>query len=98
MSINKNIYTFGDGFATGHIWPEWPQILQAILYNCTIKNCSGIGAGNEFIFSNLVGALAKDPLATYIVQWAQPDRFDKLIEDTSWDNIIKNDQTVIQQV
>lgn len=92
MSINKNIHTFGDGFATGHIWPEWPQMLQAILYDCTIKNHSGIGAGNEFIFSNLVGALTKDPLATYIVQWAQPDRFDKLIEDTSWDNIIKNDQ------
>ena len=53
MSINK-IYTFGDGFATGHIWPEWPQLLQALLPDYTIINTAGIGAGCEFLISELV--------------------------------------------
>jgi len=92
MSTN-NIYTFGDGFAVGHLWPEWPQILQVILYNYKVINTAGIGAGNEFIFSNLVSSMSKDPNATYVVQWAMPDRFDKLIEDNSWDQTIKFDST-----
>lgn len=88
--MNK-IYTFGDGFAAGHVWPEWPQILQAILYNHQVINIAGIGAGNEFIFSNLLSSLQQSADSTFIVQWAMPNRFDKLIEDHTWDSIIDND-------
>lgn len=91
MNTNDTVYTFGDGFAAGHIWPEWPQILQAILYNYQVVNISGIGAGNEFIFTNLLSSLQQSPNATFIVQWAMPNRFDKLIEDASWDQIINAD-------
>lgn len=88
--MNK-IYTFGDGFATGHIWPEWPQILQAIAPEYRVVNTSLLGAGNEFIFSNCLEYYRKDPNSTFIVQWAMPNRFDKLLQDTSWDQVIKTD-------
>jgi hypothetical protein len=91
MNSSNTIYTFGDGFAHGHIWPEWPQILTALLPDYQIVNCSGVGAGNEFIFSNLVNKLIEHPDATYIVQWAGVKRFDKLIQDTSWDSIVQQD-------
>jgi hypothetical protein len=45
----KKIFCFGDGFATGHIWPEWPQILQALVPNCQVVVTAGIGAGSEFL-------------------------------------------------
>lgn len=91
MNSSNTIYTFGDGFAHGHVWPEWPQILSALLPDHQVVNCSGIGAGNEFIFSNLVNKLIDCPDATYVVQWAGENRFDKLIQDTSWDSIVQQD-------
>ena len=45
--MNK-IFCFGDGFATGHIWPEWPQILQELAPQYQVINTAGIGAGSEF--------------------------------------------------
>jgi len=48
------IFCFGDGFATGHLWPEWPQILQALLPNYTVITTAGIGAGDEFLVSGFV--------------------------------------------
>ena len=47
----QKIFCFGDGFATGHIWPEWPQILQTLLPDKQIINTAGIGAGAEFLVS-----------------------------------------------
>ena len=91
MSSSNTIYTFGDGFAHGHIWPEWPQILAALLPDYQIVNCSGIGAGNEFIFSNLVNKLIQNPTAIYVALWAGTTRFDKLIQDSSWDPVIQQD-------
>ena len=88
--MNK-IFTFGDGFATGHIWPEWPQILQALLPDHQIVNTSGIGAGAEFLVSGLVDLLPTMHHQQAIVQWPLPDRFDKLLQDQSWDSTISND-------
>ena len=50
----KKIYTFGDGFATGHLWPEWPQILQALVPDYQVHNTAGIGAGAEWLVSGFV--------------------------------------------
>jgi hypothetical protein len=91
--LTTNIYTFGDGFATGHLWPEWPQILQALLPDYNVINIAGIGAGNEFIYSNVIDTVRHDPDAIFLVQWAMPKRFDKIIEDSSWDAIIGSDLT-----
>lgn len=85
------IYTFGDGFAAGHIWPEWPQILQAVSHDIVI-NQAYPGAGNDLIFSTaLRTAWSAEKISTFIIQWAPCRRFDKLLEDDSWNHIIKND-------
>jgi hypothetical protein len=85
------IYTFGDGFAAGHIWPEWPQLLEPIIQT-SVKNFGHIGAGNEYIFNCAVkSALTATFSDTFLIQWAHPIRFDKLLEDDSWDDLQKTD-------
>jgi hypothetical protein len=86
-------FTFGDGYATGHIWPEWPQILQALLPNYEVVNTAGIGAGPEFLVSSLVDMLPQLRNQTIIFQWPYAKRFDKLVEDGSWQEIISQDPT-----
>jgi len=88
MSINR-IYCIGDGFAHGHIWPEWPQILKAILPHIDLLVISGVGAGNEFLLNGLLQHNVSDQ--TVIFQWANCQRFDKLIEDNVWHQIGQQD-------
>lgn len=87
----KKIYTFGDGFATGHIWPEWPQILAVICPDCEVINNSGVGAGPEYLVHKLVQNLSGMQNNIAIFQWPNPARFDKLIEDVEWHNIVNRD-------
>lgn len=88
--MNK-IFCLGDGYAHGHIWPEWPQILQALVPEYQVSVISGIGAGNEFLVTELLdlGNEIQDHLV--IFQWAQHNRFDKLVEDEHWEKIGKSD-------
>jgi hypothetical protein len=79
----------GDGYAHGHIWPEWPQILQALLPNYEIVTGTGIGAGNEFLIDQLLNFNCQNH--SVIFQWAQPNRFDKLIQDSQWQILAQND-------
>ena len=79
----------GDGFAHGHIWPEWPQILQALIPTVPITVLSGIGAGNEFLVSSLLSAEPDQDIV--ILQWAQADRFDKIVQDRPWEEIARDD-------
>lgn len=88
MFTNK-IFCFGDGYAHGHIWPEWPQILQALLPQHQIIVKSGIGAGNEFLIDQLLNSSCQGH--SVIFQWAQATRFDKLIQDDNWTNMAKQD-------
>lgn len=84
------IYTFGDGFAAGHIWPEWPQFLEVIAG--PITNFAHIGAGNEYIFNCVIkAALDANPSDIFVVQWTDPNRFDKLIEDQDWRDLQQAD-------
>ena len=87
----KNIYTFGDGYATGHLWPEWPQILQALVTDYQVVNTAGIGAGPEYLVHKLVQQLDKMQNSYVIFQWPSPNRFDKLIENDHWVDIANND-------
>lgn len=88
----KKIYTFGDGFATGHIWPEWPQILQALVPEYSVVNtCSAIGAGAEYLVTGFVDLIPEIKNQLVIFQWPQASRFDKLIEDESWFRVGKTD-------
>jgi hypothetical protein len=88
--MNK-IFCLGDGFAHGHIWPEWPQILTALLPDYDVIPITGIGAGNEFLISGLLGQDIAN--STVIFQWAIANRFDKLLRfhNDQWQEIIKND-------
>lgn len=84
------IHTFGDGFASGHIWPEWPQLLDAI--TDSVENYGHIGAGNEFIFNCAVKAAIKaNSDDIFLVQWAPSVRFDKLLEDSYSESIKQQD-------
>ena len=85
----NRIVCVGDGFAHGHIWPEWPQILQALVPTRTIKTVSGIGAGNEFLVRGLLDL--EPDRDTVIFQWAQADRFDKIIQDQDWEDLASSD-------
>ena len=87
----KKIYTFGDGFATGHLWPEWPQILQAAMPDHEIINTAGIGAGPEWLVAGFVELIPELAGSTVIFQWPESKRFDKLIEDKHWFLIGKTD-------
>jgi hypothetical protein len=73
------IFTFGDGYAAGHIWPEWPQLVE-LATNTQVINHGFVGAGNEYIFNCAVkSALTASKDDVFLVQWAKPDRFDKLL-------------------
>lgn len=85
----NRILCVGDGYAHGHIWPEWPQIIQALIPQHPTVVISGIGAGNEFLISALLDC---DPdHDTVIFQWAQPNRFDKIIQDHTWHQLAQQD-------
>jgi len=89
--VTNKIFTFGDGFATGHIWPEWPQILQALLPKYQVINTAAIGAGPEFLVSGFVDRITEMSNNTVIFQWPKLGRFDKLLEDDSWQQVIDAD-------
>lgn len=89
MSTSK-IFCFGDGYATGHIWPEWPQILQVLFPDTQVEILAGIGAGPEFLVSRFVEHIPYDN-ATVIFQWPIAERFDKIIQDQYWKDIVTND-------
>jgi hypothetical protein len=91
----KKIYTFGDGYASSHIWPEWPVILQALLPECDFTHYGAVGAGNEYILNAVVQADLLDSDAYFLVQWALANRFDKLLEDSSWDTLLTQIQCII---
>lgn len=87
----NNIFCVGDGFAHGHIWPEWPQILAAILPQYQIQTITAVGAGNEFLIN---GLLQHDLTNQWVVfQWAEARRFDKLLQDQQWRGIGESDPT-----
>jgi hypothetical protein len=88
MSTNK-IFCLGDGYAHGNIWPEWPQILQALLPDLDVVTGTGVGAGNEFLIDTLLNFDCENQ--TVIFQWAQPNRFDKLLQDTQWKILAQQD-------
>ncbi|CAB4138135.1 hypothetical protein UFOVP328_328 [uncultured Caudovirales phage] len=85
------IYCFGDGYATGHIWPEWPQILQALLPKYQVIITAGIGAGPEWMVTRMIQQLDEIAHSRVIWQWPMAERFDKLIEDRDWLETVATD-------
>lgn len=88
MSTNK-IYCFGDGYAHGHIWPEWPQILETLLPTYEVTTISGIGAGPEYLVTQFSRLL---PIKGIVIfQWPLENRFDKIIQDRHWEQVAASD-------
>jgi hypothetical protein len=58
-----------------------------------VINTAGIGAGTEFLVSGFVDLLDSMHDSIVIFQWPIVARFDKMIQDDSWQNIIANDPT-----
>lgn len=83
------IFCLGDGYAHGHIWPEWPQILKALRPDIDVTIISAVGAGHEFLISELLTNDIKGSLV--IFQWPQHNRFDKLIQDQYWEEVVASD-------
>jgi len=83
------VFCLGDGYAHGHIWPEWPQILKALFPALDITVISAVGAGHEFLISELLTKNITDSLV--IFQWPIHNRFDKLLQDQQWEDIVKSD-------
>ena len=94
----NNIFCFGDGYAHGHIWPEWPQLLQAIYPEVTVTPTTGIGAGNEFLINAVLSQGATGTPGIYIVQWATDKRLDKLIDSPAWNSVINTDPTYSKNI
>lgn len=85
------VFCLGDGYAHGHIWPEWPQILQALRPDLDIAVISAVGAGHEFLVSELLTKNIEHSLI--IFQWPMHQRFDKLLQDQIWENVVETDNT-----
>ena len=81
--MNK-IFCFGDGFAAGHIWPVWPQILSAMYPDFETIIKAAVGAGPEWLVHQLVKNLDQIQENTVVFQWPDSKRFDKLVEDSNW--------------
>jgi hypothetical protein len=58
-----------------------------------VINTAGIGAGTEFLVSGFVDLVDGMHDSIVIFQWPTAKRFDKMIQDDSWQNIIANDPT-----
>lgn len=89
--MNK-IFCFGDGYAHGHIWPEWPQLMQILFPNLEVFVASGVGSGNEFLVKQLLDFGDQLQNQLVIFQWAQAQRFDKVVEDDKWLEICNKDK------
>lgn len=87
----KKIFTFGDGYASNHIWPEWPWLIECLFPTIEFEHYGAIGAGNEFIADEAIRAYKQNSQAFFLVQWTMSKRFDKLLQDDSWNEKIQTD-------
>jgi hypothetical protein len=65
--------------------------LSALVPDYQVVNSAGIGAGAEYLVHRLVRQLEAMRGNHVIFQWPVADRFDKIVEDQRWADIIKND-------
>lgn len=77
----KLIITAGDGFAANHIWPMWPRLLSKYMPDHQIISTGKPAAGNEFIFNSVLSAISYKTPDLVLVQWAQCQRLDLLVDN-----------------
>lgn len=74
------ILAVGDGFACGHIWPMWPNIIESLTEDTEVINLGRVGAGNEFIFNSTLDYIYSNDVDYVLVQWASSNRLDMIID------------------
>ena len=94
-----NLLTISDGYGDSDAVPKWypkywkwPKIIELMTKGVVVNNCSRYGAGNEFIVNQLKQNIISADAA--IVQWAQPNRLDLVINQTNavyWNAIVDSD-------
>lgn len=86
---------YGDSTAVPDWYPrylKWPEIIQFMSRGVNLDNRSRYGAGNEYIVNQLKQQV--DSADVVIVQWAQPDRLDLVLDHADpafWQRVIDND-------
>jgi hypothetical protein len=100
------LVTLSDGYGDSTAVPDWyqkywkwPEIIKLMTKNLVLNNLSRYGAGNEFIVNQLKHCI--DHADKVIVQWAQPNRLDLVLEHhepTQWTKVIASDQVYGQNV
>jgi hypothetical protein len=88
----KLIITAGDGFAANHIWPMWPMMLQQSTLDTRVISLGKPAAGNEFIFNSVLYAIENKTPDLVIIQWAQCQRLDLVVDSSTKRNIALNDE------
>lgn len=72
---------FGDSVAVPPWYPEyikWPEIIKLMTKNVNLINLSRYGAGNEYIIECIQQNIDNCDVA--LVQWAQPNRLDLVLD------------------
>ena len=96
-----NLLTIADGFGDSVAVPpwypdyiKWPEIIKLMTKGVNLTNLSRYGAGNEYIANAIQQNIDNCDVA--IVQWAQPNRLDLVLDhiephNTIWKTTIAND-------
>jgi hypothetical protein len=93
---------YGDSVAVPAWYPKyrkWPEIIKLMTHGVVLNNCSRYGAGNEFIVNQLKNNI--DFADVVIVQWAQPDRLDLILDHSDpsfWNDVIASDQVYCNNI
>jgi hypothetical protein len=93
---------YGDSVAVPTWYPKywkWPEIIKLMAQGVVLNNCSRYGAGNEFIVNQLKNNI--DFADVVIVQWAQPDRLDLILDHSNpnfWNDVIASDQVYCDNI
>jgi hypothetical protein len=93
---------YGDSVAVPAWYPKywkWPEIIKLMTKGVSLNNCSKYGAGNEFIVNQLKNNI--DFADVVIVQWAQPNRLDLILDHSDsnfWNDVIASDQVYCNNI
>lgn len=93
---------YGDSVAVPPWYPKywkWPEIIKLMTKGVFLNNCSRYGAGNEFMVNQLKNNI--DSADVVIVQWAQPNRLDLILDHSDpafWNDVIASDQVYSNNV
>jgi len=83
-----NLLTLADGFGDSVAVPtwypkyyKWPKIIELMTCGLTVNNFSKYGAGNKYLVNVLKQHIKSSDAV--LVQWAQPNRLDLVLDESN---------------